>query len=385
MKKAYFIICLLILVFISSIIHVTETVEGYQDIFEKKVKNGVSQHSQQWLNQKIEHPVEGCSSFCLSNPISCVFGTNCDYFSFTSGQLFVNKKDVVKTGLETGTTGKRVEWKSKFGSLTFNFIGYQMAWGGMNEAGLVISTMNLPETKMPAPDERPPLNSGFWIQYQLDNHATVEEVLASDSSVRIANTEKDHYLVCDKEGHCAVIEFLDGKMVYHTGRTLPVNVLTNSTYAESIDAWKKNKLYGDSLPRFALAADEVGKKYTFASNKATIFYAFYILSLVSRPYTVWSIVFDNQELQVYFISQRNQQMRRIDFEKLDFSTKTPVRMLDVHAPLEGDISDSLLPYSHQASLDHLKKSFQVFAPGVQDDEIEALLEFLENYPNTESM
>lgn len=334
--------------------------------------------SQSYAN--FAYPFEGCSSFCLSNPISCIFGTNCDYFSFTSGQLFVNKRNMVKRGLETGTTGKRAEWISKFGSLTFNFIGYQMAWGGMNEAGLVISTMNLPETKMPTPDERPPLNSGFWVQYQLDNHATVEEVLASDLSVRIANTEKDHYLVCDKEGHCAVIEFPDGKMVYHTGKTLPVNVLTNSTYEKSIDAWRKNKLYGDSLPRFALAADEVGKKYTFASNKATIFYAFYILSLVSRPYTIWSIVFDNQELQVYFISQRNQQMRRIDLKKLDFSSKTPVLMLDVHAPLAGDISASLLPYSHQASLDHLQKSFRVFAPGVPEEEVEALLKFFEGFP-----
>lgn len=364
---------LLILVIIPRITYVTAIAEGYQDF------NGIMRSPLQ-SNVNIRNPVGGCSSFYLSNPISGVFGTNCDYFLFTSGQLFVNKRNMVKKTRETGTTGKHAEWTSKFGSLTFNFVGYQMAWGGMNEAGLIISTMTLSETKMPAPDERPPLNSGFWVQYQLDNHATVEEVLASDSSVRIANTEKDHYLVCDKEGHCAVIEFLDGKMVYHTGGTLPVNVLTNSTYEKSIDAWQESKLYGDSLPRFALAADEVGKKYTFASNNATIFYAFYILSLVSRPYTVWSIVFDNQELQVYFISQRNQQMRRIDFEKLDFSSKTPVRMLDVHASLAGDISASLLPYSHQASLDHLKKSFSVFAPSVPEEEVETLLKFFEGFP-----
>lgn len=74
-----------------------------------------------------------------------------------------------------------------------------------------------------------------------------------------------------------------------------------------------------------------------ASDSRVRITAFYILSLVSTPITVWSMVFDNQELQVYFVSQRNQQMRKIDFGKLDFSNNTPVRMLDVHAPLAGDI------------------------------------------------
>ncbi len=374
-------ICLNTLLFISVIIPIitygTVIAEGYQDFNE--IMRPLFQS-----NVNIRNPIGGCSSFCLSNPISCVFGTNCDYFLFTSGQLFVNKRNMVKKTWETGTTGKHAEWTSKFGSLTFNLVGYQMASEGMNEAGLIISTMTLSETKMPTPDERPSLNSGFWVQYQLDNYATVEEVLESDTIVRITDTEKCHYLVCDKKGHCAVIEFLDGKMVYHTGQNLPVNVLTNSIYEESVQAWRENKLYGDSLPRFALAADEIGIKYKFANNNATIYYAFYILSLVSRPYTIWSIAFDNHDMQVYFISQRNQQMRRIIFEKLDFSSKTPVQMLDIHAPLAGDISNCLLPYSHQASLDHLISSFSVFGPGVPHDEIEDLLEYFEGFPFVES-
>ncbi len=381
MKKSafYLIIFLVTMIFIFTVSCVSDDnisptnksyiEKGYQDI--TTFNYPLSEHG--------VNPVQGCTSFCMSNPISCVFGTNCDYVVFTSGQLFVNKRNVIKSSRETGTTGKRAEWISKFGSLTFNFIGFQMPWAGMNEAGLVISTMNLPGTKTPVPDQRPPLNSGFWIQYQLDNCATVEEVIASDERIRIAPTERDHYLICDKKGTCAVIEFLDGKMVYYTGRNLPVNVLANSTYEESLNAWRKNKLFGDSLPRFALAADELEKKYLFAGNKATVYYAFYILSLISRPYTVWSIVFDNQELQLYFVSKRNQQMRQIDFGKLDFSSETPVRMLDVHAPLAGDISNDLLPYSHQSCLRHLKNSFSVFAPGVPDEEIESLLNFFENF------
>lgn len=375
-RAFYFIILLLTVVISSSMTYGTDIVEDSQDI--TGIKSPLLQP-----NVNIGNPVQGCTSFCLNSPISCVFGTNYD-FLFSPGQLFVNKRNVVKRGWETGTTGKRAEWVSKFGSLTFNSLGYQMAWGGMNEAGLVISTMTLHETKMPASDQRPPLSSTFWVQYQLDNCATVEEVIASDSNVRITSGS-EHYLVCDKKGNCAVIEFLDGEMVYYTGKNLPVNVLTNNNYEESVKAWRENKLYGDSLPRFALAADELGKKYAIAGNKAAVYYAFYILSLVSRPFTVWSIVYDNQELQVYFISQRNRQIRMIDFKKLDFSSKTPVRMWDVHAPLAGDISNSLLPYSHQASLDQLKSSFHQLVPSLPDEGIEFLLKFFEDFPYAESM
>ena len=44
-----------------------------------------------------------------------------------------------------------------------------------------------------------------------------------------------HYLVSDSTGKCASIEFLKGKMVCHTGWTMPVKVLVgaNSTYDHS--------------------------------------------------------------------------------------------------------------------------------------------------------
>lgn len=56
--------------------------------------------------------------------------------------------------------------------------------------------------------------------------ATVEDLIRSDAQVRIMETV-DHYLVCDREGNCAAVEFLDGKMVCHTAGDLPVWALTN--------------------------------------------------------------------------------------------------------------------------------------------------------------
>ena len=45
-------------------------------------------------------------------------------------------------------------------------------------------------------------------------------------------------------------------MVYYTGKTLPVETITNNTYEESVRAWQAgDELTGDSLIRFGTAAD----------------------------------------------------------------------------------------------------------------------------------
>lgn len=180
---------------------------------------------------------QACSSFCLDNGNHCVFGANQDN-QIDIGLLFVNKRNVLKTAWDPSTTGEFARWISKYGSVAIVHAGYQMAWAGMNEVGLMISTMALGETQNPPTDERPPLASSFWAQYQLDNHSTIEEVIASDSLVRINDTV-DHYLICDRKGDCATIEFLEGKMVTHAGETLPVKALTNSVYQEALGYWEE--------------------------------------------------------------------------------------------------------------------------------------------------
>lgn len=398
------------------------------------------------LARRIPSPTgQACTSFCLANGDHCLFGTNLDH-QIDAGLLFVNKRHVLKSGWSPSTSGEYARWISRYGSLTFVFAGYQLAWAGMNEAGLMISTMALDGTENPAPDERPPLTSPFWIQYQLDNHSTVAQVLASESQVRIADYS-DHYLVCDRTGDCATIEFLDGVLVYHTAETLPVKALTNSTYEESVSAWREgvqskvtvhsleaggplaragikegdrlvaveglelstHKLMeeffdqilpahepGDkmeftihpqaapgtvtvavelgaqfteegqevaslgsldllwlnhSLVRFAIAADRL-QVFEPASSEEAVSYAFATLDAVSLEITAWSIVMDPEDLRISFHTNKNPQIRTVDLGALDFSCHTPVTMLDIHAGGSGDISDDLVVYSHQASLDH---------------------------------
>ena len=336
---------------------------------------------------KVTHPGastahHGCTSSCLDNDGYCVFGTNFDN-NIHEGLLFVNKRNVSKTGWEANTAGEYARWTSKYGSLTFDLVGYQLAWAGMNEAGLMISTMALGESRAPDPDERFPLVSPLWIQYQLDNYSTVEEVIASDALVRIASAPSrtvDHYLVCDGSGDCATIEFFEGKMVYHTGETLLAAALTNSVYKDSVIAWQEDGLSNNSLVRFSTAADRVTSFEPTDSERA-VEYAFETLTQVSSSsWTMWSIVFDPKNLRVYFRTKWNAEIRHIDFSQLDFSCGTPVQMLDVHEELSGDVSDDLVTYSHDVNFDHLVNVLGKLGIDTSQDQVEMLLQQVENYP-----
>ena len=298
-------------------------------------------------------PAEGaCTSFYLDNGGNPVFGANYDH-EIWEGYLFVNKRGVTKTGYEAGTSGKYARWTAEYGSVTFNLAGVQLAWAGMNEAGLVISTMWLGETRSPAPDERPPLVSPFWVQYQLDTCATIEDVMANETRVRIADAV-DHYLICDQTGTCAAVEFLEGKTVFYTGEAMPVNALANNPYQIQAEAWQTGQL--PERERFRIAADRVASFKTTDTSSA-VTYAFETLKrlsgqvLDSTP-TQWSIVFDPKNMFVYFRTSRNPEIRSIDFAKLDFDCGTPVEMLDVHAPYSGDINDRLGQFTFEANLQY---------------------------------
>jgi choloylglycine hydrolase len=290
-----------------------------------------------------------CTSFCLDNGDHCVFGANQDN-PIDAAMLAVKRRQVLKAAWEPSTTGEYARWISRYGSVTFDYAGYQMAWAGMNEAGLMMSTMALVKTRNPAPDSRPPLQSPLWMQYLLDSYSTVEEVIASDAQVRIKDNV-DHFLVCDRKGDCAVIEFLDGVMVYHTGESLPVAALTNNAYQDSVKAWQEGRLTNESLERFATAADRVT---SFAPTRAesAVEAAFDTLAAVARHDNAWRIVFDPANLRIHFRTNDNPQIRTVDFAKLDFSCDAPILVQDVHADLSGDISDKFVPYSHQAGVDH---------------------------------
>jgi len=331
--------------------------------------------------------VEHCTAFVLDNDGHGVFGANFDHTWTDEGLVFVNRRGVVKSSVSGENVHNRTYWTTRYASVTFNLVGYEYAWGGMNEAGLSISTMSLDETRQPPPDHRPPLDNGEWVQYILDTCATVEDVIASEADVRILTV--DHYLVGDGSGNAATIEFLNGRMVVHTGTDLPVAALTNNTYDDLRVVWERLRAGGNyagqnsSFRRFCLAADRVDG-FRPTTDAGTIGYAFDTLNMVrgerfSASPTNWSLVFDTENLRAYFKTSRNRQVRWIDLKRLDLRCSGPVKMRNIHHGGPGDVTDDMIDFDYQLNRIHFERFVDIWGVGLSPQSITWILDHLQSF------
>lgn len=334
-----------------------------------------------------------CTTFLLNRGDELVFGRNYDWM-VDDGLVVVNKRDVSKTALTRDEY--RAHWTSKYGSVTFNQYGRELPMGGMNEAGLVVEVMWLEETEYPVPDSRPAIDNLQWVQYQLDNYSTAEDVIRSDSVLRIepGGGSTIHYLVGDRTGNCASIEFIGGKLVYHMGETMEVKTLTNDTYATSVEFLKKHEGFGGELPnpggpgsleRFVRASTMV-KNYDPETSKPTVDYVFDILTNVAQDeWTKWSIAYDMQNLRIYFRTFANREIRHVAFDSLQFSCGTEVQVLDVNADLSGDMADDLVDYTREINRKLIGSTFgkTEFLQGVAEEVLDVIASYPESTVCTE--
>jgi choloylglycine hydrolase len=121
-----------------------------------------------------------CSGFCLDSADRHVCGRNLDW-SFDECLVMVNKRSVAKTAFTYygDTQSAMRSWTSKYGSVTFNQYGREVAFSGMNERGFVVDGMLLSESIYPPSDGRAVVTMDQWVQYLLDNCATTPEAIAA--------------------------------------------------------------------------------------------------------------------------------------------------------------------------------------------------------------
>lgn len=299
--------------------------------------------------------VLACTTFSFSDKKgNIVFGRNYD-FPVGVGHIHINKRSLRKRAFIRAPE-KPLEWISKYGSITFNQNGKEFPYGGINEAGLVIEQMWLQETAYPQFDDRYGLSELQWIQYQLDNSESVNDVINSDSLVRISITSVApiHFLVSDAAGDVATIEYIDGKMIVHRDCNLPYPVLANCTYKHSLDYKasndkKENRQFNDwtlnSSGRFAKAASLI-EDYT--EEKDIVDYSFDILDSVAQQNgTQWSIVYDITNRSIHFKTSANPAIQKIELSHFDFSCES----IDIFANISDEIHNrnGFQEYSYEAN------------------------------------
>jgi choloylglycine hydrolase len=301
-------------------------------------------------------PAPACTTFLLRAPGLLLYGKNYDW-SLGEGVLTVNPRGQQRTAVvDQGVTAAR--WTARYGSVTFNQYGLASPSGGMNEAGLVVELMWLDQTRYPAPDSRPAIGNLEWIQYQLDRHASVAEVIASDPEVRIDDRAPLHFLVADASGGVAVVEFLEGRMVARSGAEVPVPALANDAYADALASRSGGRGGSSSAARFARAGRRALSFHGAPTRAEAIDYAFATLADVAqRGATQWSIVYDIGTREVFYRTRGRTGVRHLALAGLDLSCAGGTRAvsLDASGP---EILSSLTPLTAEENVDHLASAYR---------------------------
>ena len=306
-----------------------------------------------------------CSVFGLKGGTYNLVGKNFDW-SVGDGLVVFNKRQVKKTAFVyySQTVEKLATWTSKYGSVTFNQYGIGLPATGMNEKGLVVDASVLLTGKFSSPDDRPSINPNQWIEYLLDNFATTEEVIshAGELYIRPKNLKYPglHYFIWDKNGNCAVIDFIEGRAVVSNGNAVTIPVLTNSEYSFSVDSWKKKEIpvkdRGKSITRFISAADQISSASLTTAQEAREFTLNVLDSLSHKTPTMWQIIYDPLLSLVYFRTRDERGLKHVDLKHIDFQCHRPMLVLDINETGQGDVSHKIKPYTREINREQIKNA-----------------------------
>ncbi len=323
-----------------------------------------------------------CSSFMLKSEGTQIYGHNLNMNKHIPGLIFINKRDVQKSGKtwaqitnpDAGDTSSLC-WTSKYGSVTFNSFGRDLPDGGMNEEGLFIWEMT-GVSSFDEEENRPRLFMAQWMQYQLDNFKSVDEVLNGLSAVGLDGWNW-HFFVADKAGNAASIEYISGKAVVNTKDNMPIPLMGNGRYSEDLTMIKEFEGFGGSipldvenphLPGFVKAA----KMIEGYAGQDAVEYGFDVLKKLSRK-AVWSVIFDVNNEMVYFKTALRKEIKSFSIKSFDFSAADPVKIFDIQThEIVGDVTAMFKDFSGEENLELTRKICEI----IHDEEVAVTKEIL---------
>lgn len=323
----------------------------------------------------ISSPVDACTAFSLASKDKVIVAKSYDwYVGHNHGAVYTNARGCHRSALNLGNTPNPAKWVSQYGSVVFTQFGRGFPIGGINEKGLVVEMQQLEETIYNSHQSSSPfVNEAQWTQYQLDNYATTDEVLANIDQLRIVQAYTGiHYFISDASGKTAVIEFLDGKAVVFTGRDLPSPVIANDTYPDSlayIRANPENKIPPSQLQRFSkrrfqAAAVMLGESANTPVEQ-WLDLSWNILDAVQMKLAVqpsqWNTVYDISSGQVYFRMLSDGKIKSFNIKNLDFSNRQG-KALDMNIDAEGNVESLFVEYTDQFNSDLVQANRFLIGP-----------------------
>ena len=230
--------------------------------------------------------------------------------------------------------------------------------------------MTLFGTRFPKDNALPKFYHHQWMQYLLDNFATVEQALDSLGKALVDGHCQWHFFVADRSGDAAAIEFLKGQTQVYHGESLPFKHLCNASYPDELKKVARFQGFGgeeaidyqkfEGWMRFVWAAD-MFKGYQADPSEPGLDYAFKVLEQIKGDNNKWRLLFDLKNFRIYFATYKAPQYRYLDFSACDFSAGAPALALNIHRDLGGDVASYLTPYNAEQGgadifWDHIKLS-----------------------------
>ncbi len=270
-------------------------------------------------------------------------------------------------------------WIAKYGFAGMNTLGVDISTDGMNEAGLSVGTLYIPEfvqyQPFPAQGDGDAISNLEFSNWALSRFATVAEVRAALPKTTVYNlvmppagAQPLHWAIFDAQGGAIVVEYVGGQLQVHDN---PIGVLTNSPNFEwhqtnlrnyvnltnlnvgpmKLGSVEINQLGqgsgligvpGDYTPpaRFIRATALAWSSVPAATAVEGANTAFHILNAVDIPVgtvgqkipgkagaaptlayemTQWATVHDLTNRLLYFRTYGNLAVRKVDLNKVDLS------------------------------------------------------------------
>jgi choloylglycine hydrolase len=285
-----------------------------------------------------------------------------DWFMPMLEELWVLPRGIPRDGM----TGKNtLAWTAKYGSVVANVAA---ASDGLNEKGLAGHLLWLAEADYgPRDGRRPGLNVALWLQYYLDNFATVREAVAftESNAFQLVGATFDgkrvtcHLAIEDPTGDSAVIEYVGGAPKVYHGRDY--TVMTNSPpFDQQLARLKRYRGFGgdEPLPGTTEAADRFVRGAYYlkhlpppADYRECVAGILSVMRNMAQPFstpdpdrpntspTRWRTVCDLTNLVYYFESSLNPNLVWVELKQLDFSPGAPVKKLDLKVDRDAHIGN----------------------------------------------
>lgn len=260
----------------------------------------------------------------------------------------------------TGEVGENsLKWTSKYGSVVASAFDIAST-DGMNEKGLVANLLWLVESRYPDYNNgQTGLTVAAWVQYMLDNYASVAEAVSAMQSEpfvvvssHIPGTDRFttvHLSLSDASGDNAVFEYIDGKLVIHHDPSY--TVMTNSPIFEkqlaineywqalggttilpgtnrAADRFVRASYYLKAIPQTSDAVMAAASVFSVIRNASVPFG----ISSPTEPNissTRWRSVADHKSLRYYFETALTPNTFWVELTQADFRSEQPIRKLEL--------------------------------------------------------